>query len=240
VGDGYGEIDWGDGLSSSKGWTDLTFKAIETKVESWLELARCQQAVMVFSDQLGRNFRKEFCPHYKENRKSDKPSDYSAAVRYIKSRWEHYELPTLEGDDVLGLMSQGEYVLMSTDKDIFTLPGTILRVGQHHEPWVNHEEDANRYWMTQTITGDTVDNYKGCPGAGPKKAAAVLSDVRSLNKMWERVLDVYAEMADDDRWGPKFTQANAYEEALMNARCARILRPGDYDNDTGKVTIWTP
>ena len=36
------------------------------------------------------------------------------------------------------------------------------------------EADADRYFLTQVLTGDTADGYKGVPGIGPKKAEAIL------------------------------------------------------------------
>ncbi len=242
IGDGHLDISWSDELTVSKGWTELTLREIDRQVEDILKATGCEGVLMAFSDQKGRNFRKDFCPHYKANRSQDKPSDYGLAVQYIKDKWEYSEYPGLEGDDVVGLLLTGKpdtYVAVSTDKDILTLPGWVMRLGQHDEPWLNHEEDADRYWMSQTIMGDPVDNYKGAPGAGPKRAEAVLKDVRTLPRMWDRVLEVYADQFDHKRWGEKFTQRTAYDEALMNARCARILRGGDLD-DNGKVKLWTP
>ena len=37
-----------------------------------------------------------------------------------------------------------------------------------------------------------------------------------------------------------FTEEEAEEEALLNARCARILHAGDYNYDTQEITLWTP
>jgi len=92
--------------------------------------------------------------------------------------------------------------------------------------------------MKQVLTGDTVDNYKGCPGIGPKKADEFLMPVHEallgltveehLAALWVTVTMVYESKG--------FTA----EDALIQARCARILRHGDYNFTTEEVTLWKP
>jgi DNA polymerase-1 len=164
---------------------------------------------------------------------------------FITERYKTYSIPKLEGDDLIGLLLTGpngkHYVGISTDKDIYTIPGNVVRVGDQKSGYLrNTIREADKYWMTQTITGDMVDNYKGCPGAGKKRAEEALRGLLSLPTMWEKVLYIYADMFDHPKWGEKFTQPTAYDEALMNARCARILRYGDWDKETGDIKLWTP
>jgi DNA polymerase-1 len=247
LGEGAENLQWTDTVETSKGWTGLTLQVIDAKIKEWCRAAGCSpdDPIMAFSDLGGLNFRKEFCPHYKANRVTDKPSDYETAREYIMERYQHYQFPRMEGDDVLGLLLTGpngnRYVGISTDKDIYTIPGNVVRIGDQKDGYFkNTERAADLYWMGQTITGDTVDNYKGCPGAGKKRADDALQGCLSLERMWDNVLMVYADMFDHPRWGAKFTQRTAYDEALMNARCARILRYGDWDKQTGEIKLWEP
>jgi DNA polymerase-1 len=94
--------------------------------------------------------------------------------------------------------------------------------------------------MYQTISGDAVDNYKGAPGAGPVRAKQALAMGRSLSEWWPTVLSIYDKQFKDKRWGLEFVNKTALDEAIMNARCARILRFGDYDFATKQVHLWTP
>ena len=77
----------------------------------------------------------------------------------------------------------------------------------------------------QTLVGDSVDNYKGCPGIGPKKATELLL---SKGVKWQTIIDAYdkAGLSED--------------HALVQARVARILRYNDYDHDKQEVKLWEP
>jgi DNA polymerase-1 len=245
-----GTLDWGEAESGQASFA-LTRQVIDEKVKTWCKWAggSTDNVKIVFSDPDGDNFRMDFCPHYKQNREgTSKPSTYKDARAYIEDRYGATYVPRLEGDDVLSLMATGpngnKYVIISTDKDIYTIPGTVMRV-RHMLPRSPglvkvSLKDADLYWMTQTITGDSIDNYKGAPGAGPKRAEEALSHCRDLRAMWDKVLEVYADQFDNKRWGKKFVTDNAYDEALMNARCARLLRYGDYDKETQEIKLWTP
>lgn len=245
-GDEHPPTSWGSGVETGNQDVQVTFNTVDAKITEWCRAAHCapDDVTVVFSDLEGRNFRKEFCPWYKENRKDAKPTDYEAAVEYVRDRYRTYWLPRLEGDDVIGLLLTGpngnKYVGVSTDKDLMTIPGTIVRLGTHDRPFKNTPIEADRYWMKQTVMGDQVDNYFGAPGAGEKAADAIVKRGESLNVMWKDVLLKYAEQFDDKRWGKKFRLDNAYDEALVNARCARILRYGDWDKETGEVKLWLP
>ena len=81
--------------------------------------------------------------------------------------------------------------------------------------------------MMQTLTGDVTDNYKGCPGVGPKGAEKILAGLE-VEEMWPAVLE-------------KFEKAGLFkEEALVQSRIAHILHPSEYDVDTHEVRLWDP
>ncbi len=68
---------------------------------------------------------------------------------------------------------QGKKIIVSEDKDMRTIPGWLYNPGPNKdiEPKYINEFEADRYHLYQTITGDSTDGYKGCPGAGPIRAA---------------------------------------------------------------------
>jgi DNA polymerase-1 len=98
------------------------------------------------------------------------------------------------------------------------------RIGADH-----HEGEADYWHMFQTLTGDAVDGYKGCPGMGPVGAQKLLSDGMAMEDgMWPMVVKAYEKK--------NLTE----EDALRNARLARILRWDDWDRKKKEPILWTP
>lgn len=185
--------------------------------------------VLVFSDRV--SFRYGVWPHYKANRKKyRKPAGYRHLIEWVSKvaparGWEVVRLPDIEGDDVLGVLYEEGDVIVSIDKDMLTLPGLHLRDGEILE--VSRLE-ADRSFYGQVLTGDTSDNYPGCPGYGPVTAQKALSGCSSEVEMWQAVLQAYG----------KKDLSEAY--AITQARCARILRAGEYDLKTSTPLLWSP
>ncbi|MQB00209.1 MAG: hypothetical protein GEU78_07945 [Actinobacteria bacterium] len=240
-------VDWGDGEgpavhANAKGAKE----AADGLVANWLKKSGAKKALLVFSDRSApkTSFRFHVCPTYKANRPDEKPPLHDEVLSHLKNKYQHVSLPGLEGDDTLGLMATGEdagkYIVVTIDKDLLTIPCRLFNPDKDDKPQKLSVAAADYNWMYQTITGDTVDVYKGAPGAGPVKARAALALARGTPALWEAVLHVFVDQFDDPKWTPKFTCDNAFDEALMNARCARILRYGDYDYKTKKVRLWHP
>jgi DNA polymerase-1 len=213
-------------------WTDENeaIEAFNTQVAALLEQANTYSYLLCFSD--SRNFRKDLFPDYKGNRKQRKPMGFKAIRERIISEAPPRSVamwPTLEADDLLGIYATRnpeQYIIWSEDKDLMQIPGKHLVDG-----WVVEvsKENANLMFYTQTLTGDVTDNYKGCPGVGPVKAAAILKGKEGDGLAeWERIVNAY-------------TKAGLTEQdALLNARLARILRAEDWNYRTNEVKLWTP
>jgi DNA polymerase-1 len=187
------------------------------------------QPVLVFSDRV--SFRYGVWPQYKANRKANrKPAGYRQLVDWVSKAapargWEVMRLPDIEGDDVLGVLYEEGDVIVSIDKDMLTLPGLHLRDGERME--VSRLE-ADRNFYAQVLTGDTSDNYPGCPGYGPVTAQKALAGCDAEVQMWAEVLKAY----DKKGYGEAY--------AITQARCARILRAGEYDLTAGAPLLWNP
>jgi DNA polymerase-1 len=181
------------------------------------------QHLVVLSDSEG-NWRKEIYPKYKSNRKQRKPLGYKDFRKWVASYYKTVQKPKLEADDCIGILATkpgADALIWSIDKDFKTIPGKHLK----DDGIVTIDEDEADYWfLMQTLTGDATDGYPGLPGVGPKKAEAILCDEIS----WFRVRDAYvkAGLTEDD--------------AIMQARMARILRWNDWDKDKQEVILWTP
>lgn len=187
------------------------------------------QPVLVFS--AGVSFRYGVWPKYKANRKKyRKPAGYRQLKEWVAQAapsrgWQVVELPDVEGDDVLGILYEQGDVIASVDKDMLTLPGYHLRNGQIIEV---SEYDADLAFYSQALVGDTSDNYPGCPGFGPVTAERALAGCMTERDMWAAVVAAFGKKGLDQRY------------AITQARCARILRPGEYDLSTHTVRLWEP
>jgi DNA polymerase-1 len=185
----------------------------------------------MFSGRTGANFRKYLDPHnYKSGRK-DKPDNYWDIVDAIEARHRWFRVEGLEADDLMGIAgtdpSWGETVIVSIDKDMSTVPCRVFNPAKDIRPRHISEPMGDLFWMTQTLTGDATDGYKGCPKIGPVNAARILEEAgTSLTERWRAVLDTFA--------AAHLPPAHA----LLQARLARILRAGDYDKHRKEIKLW--
>ena len=132
----------------------------------------------------------------------------------------------LEADDTLGILAtNGEYsrnIIVSVDKDMLTIPCEYYNMDKEVTETVDTKL-ADYMHLYQTLVGDSTDNYKGCPGVGPKKAADILKI-----PSWSRVVTAIKQAGLTE------------EDALVQARVARILRANEYNFETGEVISWEP
>jgi len=182
------------------------------------------------------NFRKSVLPSYKGNRVGvDKPVKLSWLKDQLAALYPSYIRPTLEADDVMGILSThpklnpGKKIIVSTDKDMKTIPGWLFNPDKDIKPRLIPEPEADWWHMYQTLTGDPTDGYKGCPQIGDKKAREILDACSAgVTPYWPAVINAYA------------VKGLTEEEALVQARCARILRYSDYNFSKKEPILWTP
>ena len=147
---------------------------------------------------------------------------YRALRDYAIAQYTTAQYPGLEADDVMGVMSQEDRIIVSDDKDLRTIPGQLYNPSRDDHIEIT-EEEADRNHLLQTLTGDTVDGYTGCPGIGPKRAQAVLK-----KGTWDEVVEAYLKAGLNE------------DVALGQARVARILRPNEWNPKTEEVILWNP
>lgn len=184
----------------------------------------------------GENFRKKIDPSYKNNRANTrKPLCMPRVLGRLTRNYNVVAMDTLEADDVMGILATKpgptDRIIVARDKDMKTIPGKLwdgskfMRVS---------EADADYWHFYQTLIGDTSDGYKGCPGVGPVKAEKILQgedaqpNPELKNFIWRRVVGAFekAGLTADD--------------ALTQARLARILRWSDWDSKKKEPILWTP
>jgi 5'-3' exonuclease len=103
--------------------------------------------------------------------------------------------------------------------------------------------DGDHLHMLQTLAGDPVDNYDGIPGIGFIKAEKILAPAKNCPVLeWELVLDAYVEHLNrfEPTEGESFPFAEAYTNAIQQARLAKILQWEDYDMTKKEVKLWLP
>lgn len=202
---------------------------IQERLDKYLIDLDASSALVCLSDD-DHNFRKDVLPSYKGNRKGVRPELLYPMKDWISNTFPTARWPTLEADDVMGVLSthptliSGDKIVISEDKDMFTFTGYLYNPDKHEEPVFVTEDDANWYWMYQTLIGDVTDNYKGASKVGHVRAVEELLYCPSM----DHVLSVF------------ISQGHTYEEFLQQARCARILRHTDYNLETQEIRLWTP
>lgn len=227
------EIDWDNDGDKTLVVDDLevVLHYVDDTINATMERLNGDNFIVCLSCNSEDNWRKQVLPSYKENRAGvAKPLHLSAIKEAMRSRYECYERPTLEADDIMGILSthprliKGKKIIVSEDKDMKTIPGWLYNPRKGEKPKCIQQFEADYWHLYQTLIGDTTDGYKGCPGIGPKKAEKALIESQS----WQTVVGLYA------------SKGLTEEDALVQARVARICRAEDYDFKNKEVILWTP
>lgn len=219
-------IEWDEGEFTYHANLEDGIAAFKSKLGEILEAFPRGVPILCLSDS-STCYRRDFWPTYKAGR-NRRPLLYSALREWVLgAEWRTYLKPRLEADDILGILAThpklvpGRKVMVSIDKDLKQIPGELYNPGTQ-ELTETSEEEGEDLFLTQTLTGDPTDNYPGCPGIGPVKAAKIVPGG------WEAVVAAYLKAG--------LTEA----DALIQARCARILRAEDYDFKKGEPKLWNP
>lgn len=218
------EVNWDEDVWSL--WADAgeAKQLILQYLDNLVEVTGADDFIFCLSDK--DNFRKDIEPTYKANRKGKrKPVCYKGLLDWVQEEFQTEKWSTLEADDVMGILAtsdmiEGEKVIVSEDKDMKTIPCLLWRSGEMLEI---SEKEADYNHLYQTLIGDTTDGYTGLRGVGAVRASKILE-----NPTWQAVEDAFIKAG--------YTK----EEALVQARLAKILRAEDYLFDFGSPKMWSP
>ena len=140
------------------------------------------------------NFRKDYFPFYKGNRK-DLDEEMKEALNYGHSYMcDHYgavRADGMEADDLVAIWAheareaEEQYVVVGIDKDLLQIPGNHYNFKKKQHEFID-DDIANYKLMVQCLTGDSTDNIPGIRGIGPKKAEGILQGI-PLARRWDRV-----------------------------------------------------
>ena len=180
------------------------------------------EMILFFSD--SRNFRKKIYPDYKGHRNRKKPCGYRRVITELGKSYEVIRLPELEADDAMGIYATANpgNIIVSPDKDMRQIPGKLFDMKELST--IDPVEGA-KWHLIQTMAGDQTDGYAGVPGIGIKRAVTLFEE---HGYTWKTVVKAFEDknLTEDD--------------ALINARLARILTCTDYDPIQHTVIPWTP
>ena len=175
--------------------------------------------ILFFSDAV--NFRKQVDPSYKGHRNRKKPCGYKRVINKLQENYEVIRMPTLEADDAIGIYatSHEDCIMVSPDKDLKQIPGTLFNLD---ETFTITKEDGWKWFLIQTLSGDSTDGYAGAPGFGIKTSQKFLGE---CGYKWSCVVSAFEQKGLTE------------QDALRNARLAKILTADDYND---KPIIFTP
>lgn len=198
--------------------------SFDDRVDWLMKTSDADDYILCFSH--SENFRKDVYPLYKANRKKTrKPMGFLEFRAKVMQDYTNIVKPRLEADDTVGILAtkMDDCIIYSEDKDLLQIPGKHMKDEEIIEVSVY---DGDRFHMMQTLTGDAVDGYPGCPGVGPVKAEKLLSV--NPAEWWGAVIETYTKAG--------LTEA----DALTMARVSRILRLSDWDSKKQEPILWTP
>ena len=217
------EVDFGDDVilvtsnfSDAYGATKRELTKIENKLGSFSSM------ILFFSD--STNFRKKILPAYKGHRNRKKPCGYKRVIKELRKEYKVIIKPTLEADDTMGIYAT-KYpgnIIVSPDKDMRQIPGQLYNFD---ETFTITPEEGAKWHLIQTCAGDQTDGYGGISGIGVKRAVSLFEE---KGYSWKTVLEAFVE------------KGHSEEEALINARLARILTADDYDFNKKQPILWSP
>jgi len=217
------EIDYGeDVIFVTSNFSDA-YKAVTNEISKITShFGGFAEPILFFSDT--KNFRKKISPDYKGHRNRKKPCGYKRVISNLKIQYNVIIMKELEADDAMGIYATAHpgNVIVSPDKDMRQIPGKLYNLETSQD--ITAEEGA-KWHLIQTLAGDQTDGYSGVPGIGVKRAETLFNK-EGYN--WSTVVKAFTDkgLTEDD--------------ALLNARLARILTIDDYDTKEQTPKLWTP
>lgn len=149
------------------------------------------EIIFIKGDKLNYRFKYANTIKYKQHRPTQKPPMLQVALDHLKTNYTTVLAHECESDDMLGIWSTAHGgIIVSKDKDMLTIPGFLYNNYKGDFRYVT-EEDADKAFYTQILTGDRADNIMGLPGVGDVKARKILEGATNKKDMLYRVLAAF-------------------------------------------------
>lgn len=144
------------------------------------------------------NFRVEYGDEefpYKGTRSSEKPVHFVELKRYMIEELGAILVEDEEADDVLGVLGyEGSHVICTIDKDLNGVPGWHYN-WKERKAYMVSPEDADRFFYTQLLTGDSTDNipglYKRVGVKASKSMKETIGEMFDPHDMYQYVREQY-------------------------------------------------
>lgn len=227
---------WDDDTISTVGNVDEARNVFDHLIKTYIDAADAPDVnvLLCFSCPTRRYFRHDLLPSYKANRKGGvAPLALGPLRQWAEGAYPSRVKPNLEADDLLGIFAThptlipGRKIMVTNDKDLDQIPGLHLRSNAVEAGVYKTLPDFAEYSLwSQVLIGDAVDNYKGCPGVGPKIAAKVLAGLKGEDQY---VKAVWAEYARKGR---------TLDDMIQQVNVARILTSDTYDFKRKEPKLW--
>ena len=198
---------------------------------------------------------------YKGQRHAPKPYHWATVGDILRDDYGAHTVHGAEADDALsifGRLDPDNTIIASRDKDLRIVPcyHYSWRCGESQPEVPVHRVDelgwveakayksggykligeGLKFFYGQVLAGDAIDNYKGCPGCGPQKAANALANCSGELELFEAANRVYSE-----KLGPE----KGLQLLIENARLAWLLEDAEVNYDANNIHIspkclWEP
>lgn len=229
-------VEWTPGEVSAVGDIDQARNEARVWIDQMMTKLKADDYLLIFGDEEHQaSFRYKLFPQYKAHRTQGRPPVHRYEVeRMLRAEFPSKFKPGLEADDVLGILATDpnateERIIISIDKDFKTVPGLHFNYRKDKEVRTIDQAEADFNHLFLTLVGDTADGFKGCPGIGRKRAMKILHADRKENlNRWGWVIEAFE------------AKGLTADDALLQARLARVLRYTDYDFKTKQPILWTP
>ena len=218
-------IDFGEDVIIAQSQFSEVLRVFHNELNKVTKAMMDDDFILYFSST--ENFRKKIYPDYKGHRMKRKPLGYKRLVNYCRENHNFKLIEGLEADDTIGIEAtrhaDPSNIIVSPDKDMRQIPSVLWNMTDDVTEIT--EEEGDRWHLVQSLSGDPTDGYSGCPGIGVKRATELLD---KNENQWEAVCKAYRDrgLSDDD--------------ALLNARLAKILRNENYDHDRNQPILRNP
>lgn len=136
------------------------------------------------------NFRRKIYPEYHVKRVKPPPRWLEELKEHLIVKWNASISFGQEADDALGIHQVGDSIICSIDKDLLQIPG-------HHFNFVKKEwayilkSEGTKWFYTQLLIGDPIDEIKGVEGIGKAKAAKILENAGTEEEIFDAVRASY-------------------------------------------------
>lgn len=204
------------------------------------------------------NFRNEIAVTnpYKGQRNKEKPYHWSTIGEILVEQYDAYTVHGAEADDAISIFARLDLdntIVASRDKDLRIIPcyHYAWRCGDSQPEIPVHKVDTLgvckavpypsggyklvgnglKFFYGQVLCGDSVDNYKGCPGVGPVAAVKLLGHCTTEVQMYEATLSAFCR---------KLGAEGGFNLLLENARLAWLLDDGEVTQDANNNIYISP